>query len=59
MTVPLLNINITKTFHIRERFKLAPHAAILDLLNNAGQVAQNWSMNPLPSVANIWENHHA
>jgi hypothetical protein len=42
-TVPLLNINMVKTFHFRERFTLAPHAEIFNVLNNAGQVAQNWS----------------
>lgn len=48
-TVPLLNINIAKTFHIRERFKLAPHAEVFNLLNNAGQVAQNWSTTTNPA----------
>ena len=41
-TVPLLNINMAKVFHIHERFTLEPHADIFNVLNNAGQVAQNW-----------------
>jgi hypothetical protein len=48
-TVPLLNINIAKAFHIRERFKLEPHAEVFNLLNNAGQVAQNWSTTTNPA----------
>lgn len=48
-TVPLLNINIVKTFRIRERFSLAPHAEIFNVLNNAGQVAQNWSTTTNPA----------
>jgi Carboxypeptidase regulatory-like domain len=48
-TVPLLNINIAKTFHIRERFTFAPHAEIFNVLNNAGQVAQNWRTTTNPA----------
>lgn len=48
-TVPLLNINVAKTFHIRERFTLAPHAEVFNVMNNAGQVAQNWSTTTNPA----------
>jgi hypothetical protein len=49
-TVPLLNINIAKTFTIRERFKLSPHAELFNVLNNAGQVAQNWQTTTNPAA---------
>ncbi len=48
-TVPLLNLSMAKTFTIRERFKLAPHAEIFNVLNNAGEVAQNWSTTTNPA----------
>jgi hypothetical protein len=41
-TVPLLNINIAKAFRFHDRFNFEPHAQIFNLLNNAGQVTQNW-----------------
>ena len=48
-TVPLLNINMSRVFHIRERFKLEPHAEIFNVLNNASQVSQNWSTTTNPA----------
>ena len=48
-TVPLLNINMSKVIHIRERFKLEPHFEIYNVTNSAGQYALNWSTTTNPA----------